>query len=62
MLLAHPSLTGMNTGTGTSGSTAWNNSVRSRLYLDRVRESGIEPDPDARVLRTMKSNYGPVGD
>src|SRR5690606_40940583 len=33
VLLSHPSVQGMQTGTGTSGSTAWNNSVRSRLYL-----------------------------
>ena len=26
LLLSHPSLTGLNSGTGTSGSTAWNNS------------------------------------
>ena len=48
MLLGHPSLTGLNTGTGTSGSTAWNNSVRSRLYLERIVRDGYEPDPDKR--------------
>ncbi|MFI5016060.1 MAG: AAA family ATPase [Hyphomicrobiales bacterium] len=32
LLLAHPSLSGMSSGAGTSGSTAWSNSVRSRLY------------------------------
>jgi RecA-family ATPase len=61
VLLAHPSLTGMNTGTGLSGSTAWNASVRSRLYLKRVKEEGYEADPDARTLETMKANYGPTG-
>jgi RecA-family ATPase len=61
LVLAHPSLSGLASGTGTSGSTAWSNSVRSRLYLDRVREGDTEPDPNARVLRTMKSNYGPTG-
>lgn len=62
VLLSHPSLSGMNSGSGTSGSTAWSNSVRSRLYLGRVKTSdGREPDPDARVLTTKKSNYGPVG-
>jgi RecA-family ATPase len=29
-LIAHPSLTGINTGTGLSGSTQWHNSVRAR--------------------------------
>jgi RecA-family ATPase len=62
LLLSHPSLTGLNTGTGTSGSTAWNNSVRSRLYLDSVKsEDGREIDRDLRVLSVKKSNYGPTG-
>ena len=61
VLLAHPSLTGLNSGTGTSGSTAWNNSVRSRLYLSRITDNGFEPDPDARVLGTMKANYWRTG-
>nr|WP_300975800.1 AAA family ATPase [Yoonia sp.] len=60
-MLAHPSLTGLNSGTGTSGSTGWNNSVRSRLYLSRVVQDSYEPNPDARVLRTMKSNYARTG-
>lgn len=62
VLLAHPSLTGLNTGTGTSGSTAWSNSVRSRLYLRRVKDDGYEADPDARILETMKANYGRTGE
>lgn len=61
LLLGHPSLTGLNSGTGTSGSTAWNNSVRSRLYLSRISDNGFEPDPDARVLSTKKANYGRTG-
>ncbi|WP_353641401.1 AAA family ATPase [Mesorhizobium sp. WSM2239] len=61
VLLAHPSLTGINTGTGASGSTAWNNSVRSRLYFERIKEGDYEPNPDARQLKVMKSNYGRVG-
>jgi RecA-family ATPase len=62
VVLAHPSLDGMRTGKGTSGSTGWSNSVRSRLYLDRVHnDQGMAPDTDARVLRSMKMNYGSVG-
>jgi RecA-family ATPase len=61
VLLAHPSLTGLTSGTGTSGSTAWNNSVRSRLYLSRIVEGGHEPDPDRRVLQVLKANYGRTG-
>jgi RecA-family ATPase len=52
LLLAHPSLAGMASGSGTSGSTGWNNSVRSRMYL----EADVK-DPDARILKFMKSNY-----
>lgn len=61
VLLSHPSLSGLNSGAGTSGSTGWNNSVRSRLYLERVTQEGYEANPDARVLRTMKANYGRIG-
>ena len=61
LLLAHPSLSGMNSGSGTSGSTAWNNSVRSRLYLERIIEDGYEHDTSARKLTIKKSNYGDTG-
>jgi RecA-family ATPase len=63
LLLGHPSLTGLSTGAGTSGSTAWSNSVRSRLYLERPKgDDGKEIDPDLRALKVKKSNYGPIGD
>ena len=32
ILSSHPSLTGINSGSGLSGSTAWHNSVRARMY------------------------------
>lgn len=60
LLLAHPSLTGINSGSGSSGSTAWSNSVRSRLYLERPR-SDDNNDPDLRVLTTKKANYAAAG-
>lgn len=56
MLLAHPSVQGMQTGTGTSGSTGWSNSARARLYVDRP--SGDGTDPDMRRLSVKKQNYG----
>lgn len=63
MLTSHPSQAGLNTGTGISGSTAWHASVRSRLYLTQPGvDEGDEQRPDERVLKTMKSNYGPAGD
>jgi RecA-family ATPase len=61
LLLAHPSLSGMATGSGTSGSTAWSNSVRSRLYLETIKdEKGKEIDANVRVLSVKKLNYGPA--
>lgn len=61
LVISHPSLTGMSSGTGTSGSTAWSNSVRARLYLERVTIDKEEADPDLRVLCVKKANYAPVG-
>jgi RecA-family ATPase len=58
LCLAHPSLYGMNSGSGTSGSTGWSNSVRSRLYFESAKASGgEEPDDDLRTLSTKKINY-----
>jgi RecA-family ATPase len=63
VLTSHPSLTGQNSGSGLSGSTAWHASVRSRLYMRRAAtEKDEEPDPNLRVIEVMKSNYGPVGE
>lgn len=59
ILLAHPSAAGIQTGSGSSGSTAWNNSVRSRLYMTKGDK---DDDPDLRILKTMKANYGKTGD
>jgi RecA-family ATPase len=56
LLLSHPSIQGMQSGTGSSGSTAWNNSVRSRLYLTKGTD-----DEDMRILTTKKANYGKTG-
>ena len=63
ILTAHPSLSGLTSGSGLSGSTAWNNAVRSRLYLSRPEpEDGVEVDDDARVLSRLKANYARAND
>ena len=63
VLLSHPSLTGMNTGSGISGSTAWHNSVRARMYMTAPKqETGEQPDTDLRQVVFKKSNYGKVSD
>lgn len=63
VLTSHPSLDGLRSGSGTSGSTGWNNSTRSRLYLAKPEvEDGAEIDPDARVLTRKKANFARTGD
>lgn len=63
MLLSHPSLTGINSATGISGSTQWHNAVRARIYLHAIKANGDEPaDPDARILEFKKNQYGPVSE
>jgi RecA-family ATPase len=61
ILSAHPSLQGIATRTGLSGSTQWHNSVRGRAYLrgpdDKEKQNGDVPGSDTRVLEFMKSNY-----
>lgn len=60
ILTAHPSVAGLSSGSGLSGSTAWNNSVRSRLYL--TRPTGEGADPNERLLKRVKANYSGTGD
>jgi RecA-family ATPase len=60
LLLDHPSLSGLTTGTGRSGNMDWRNSVRSALYL-RLPDDKAEADRGVRILETAKNNYGPLG-
>ncbi len=63
VVTAHPSLAGLQSGSGLSGSTAWNNAVRSRLYLNRPKaDEGAEADEDDRVLSRLKANYASARD
>ncbi len=62
VLISHPSITGINSDTGLSGSTQWHNAVRARFYLKSVKpEAGEQPDTDLRELSFRKNNYGAVG-
>jgi RecA-family ATPase len=56
MLIQHPSVSGLNEGTGRSGSTGWNNSGRWRCNFTRIKD-----DDGARQLEFIKNNYGPDG-
>ena len=64
MLLQHPSVSGLNDGTGRSGSTGWNNAGRWRLnFTDaRERDDGNGLDDGRRQLITVKTNYGRRGE
>jgi RecA-family ATPase len=58
-LIGHPSLAGLASGSGTSGSTGWGNSVRVRPYL--YRPDGPDADANDRVFEIKKANYAVTG-
>jgi RecA-family ATPase len=61
VLISHPSLTGINTDTGLSGSTQWHNAVRARFYLKGIKaEADEQPDNDLRELVFKKNQFGPM--
>jgi RecA-family ATPase len=58
VIVGHPN----KAGDSYSGSTAWENNVRSRIFMSRVLDdNGVAMDPDARVLRNEKANYSRQG-
>jgi RecA-family ATPase len=62
-VLSHPSLQGMASGSGISGSTGWHGAFRFRQYLTGVKSDGSEqPDGDLRQLEFKKNQYGPLGE
>jgi len=63
VLIGHPSLTGINSDTGLSGSTQWHNAVRARFYIKGTKpEPGEQPDNDLREIVFKKNNYGPISE
>ncbi|WP_024519383.1 AAA family ATPase [Bradyrhizobium sp. Tv2a-2] len=62
-VLSHPSLAGISSGTGISGSTAWHGAFRFRMYLKGVTaKKGEQPDNDLREIEFKKNQYGPRGE
>jgi RecA-family ATPase len=59
LLLDHPSLSGITSGTGRGGSMDWQNATRARLHLETVNG---EDGSTGRVLEVKKTNYGPCGE
>lgn len=59
LFIGHPN----KAGDSFSGSTAWENQVRSRLFLEVPCDSdGTAIDPDARTLTRAKANYARNGE
>jgi RecA-family ATPase len=62
VLISHPSLVGLSSGSGTAGSTQWQNSVRSRMYFTRDKDTKEDDNSDIRLLKVMKLNYAKQGE
>jgi RecA-family ATPase len=61
VLASHPSLTGITSDSGISGTTQWHNAVRARFYMKGIKpEAGEQPDNDLREIVFKKNQYGPV--
>ena len=60
LLASHPSLSGINSDSGPSGSTGWHNSVRSWLFF-KAADSGDDAGSDQRELIVSENNFGPTG-
>lgn len=65
ILSAHPSVSGMRSGSGTSGTTQWHNCCKARAYVtdsadDEDDDDGgaSEADDGRRKISFMKNNYG----
>jgi RecA-family ATPase len=59
LLLDHPSLSGITSGTGRGGNMDWQNATRARLHLETINDAD---DGTERVLEVKKTNYGPNGE
>jgi RecA-family ATPase len=60
-VLSHPSLQGIASGSGLSGSTAWHGAFRFRQYLKGIKPAeGEQPDNVVRELEFKKNQYGPT--
>jgi RecA-family ATPase len=62
-ILSHPSLQGIASGSGISGSTAWHGAFRFRHYLRGTKAAeGEQPNGELRQLDFKKNQYGPTAE
>src|SRR5262249_33839686 len=64
-LISHPSLTGITSESGISGSTQWHNAVRARFFMKGIKQDeddDAQPDNDLRQIVFKQNPYGPVSD
>ena len=62
-VLMHPSLAGIASDSGLSGSTGWQGAFRFHQYLKGMKPTdGDEPDNDIRELTFKKNQCGPLGE
>ena len=59
LLLDHPSLSGITSGTGRGGSMDWQNATRGRMYFETITDDDAGAE---RVLTVKKTNYGKEGE
>jgi len=62
-VLSHPSLAGIASGSGLSGSTGWQGAFRFHQYLKSAKPAdGEERDNNVRELQFKKNQYGPLSE
>jgi len=59
LLLDHPSLSGITSGTGRGGSMDWQNATRGRMYFETITDDDAGAE---RVLTVKKTNYSKEGE
>ena len=58
LLISHPSVSGMNSGSGLSGSTDWHNGPRARLFIQELNDDeGVPLDKSKRAVTIMKAQH-----
>jgi hypothetical protein len=63
VLTSHPSLVGISSDTGLSGTTQWHNAMRARYFIRSIKPAeGEQPDNDLREIVFKKNQYGKVAD